>query len=67
MSREVKQSWLSTVFSTLKAILYAIPIIYEDRPDLLLLNGPGTCIPIVIAALLLQLTTSHDVKIGEIP
>ena len=51
----------------MKAILYAIPIIYEDRPDLLLLNGPGTCIPIVIAALLLQLTTSHDVKIGETP
>lgn len=62
-AREVKQSWSSTIFSTLKAILYAIPIIYEDRPDLLLLNGPGTCIPIVIAALLLQLTTSHDVKI----
>ena len=48
----------------MKAILVSIPIIFDVRPDLLLLNGPGTCIPIVIASILLQLTTNHDVKIG---
>merc|ERR1712062_328495 len=62
-AREVKQSWWTTVLSTMKAILVSIPIIFDVRPDLLLLNGPGTCIPIVIASILLQVTTNHDVKI----
>lgn len=62
-AREVKQSWKSTVLSTLRAIFHAIPIMFDLRPDLLLLNGPGTCIPLVIAAFVLQLTTNHDVKI----
>jgi beta-1,4-N-acetylglucosaminyltransferase len=62
-AREVKQSWWTTLLSTSKAIVASIPIIFDYRPDLLLLNGPGTCIPIVIAAILLQLTTNHDVKI----
>merc|ERR1712242_16322 len=62
-AREVKQSWATSVLSTLKAVIHSIPIVFDLRPDLLLLNGPGTCIPIVIAAIILQLATSHDVKI----
>ena len=61
----MKQSWSSSVFSTIKAVIQSIPIIFDLRPDLLLLNGPGTCIPLVIAAVILQLATSHDVKIGQ--
>ena len=63
--REVKQSWLSTVVSTARAIFHAIPIVFDVRPDLLLVNGPGTCIPIILASLLLQITTNHDVKLGK--
>lgn len=62
-AREVKQSWATTVISTLRAIFHAIPIAFDVRPDLLLVNGPGTCIPIILASLLLQLTTNHDVKL----
>lgn len=62
-AREVKQSWLSTVVSTARAIFHAIPIAFDVRPDLLLVNGPGTCIPIILASLLLQITTNHDVKL----
>jgi len=62
-AREVKQPWTTTVLTTVKAVVQSIPIVFDIRPDLLLLNGPGTCIPVVIAAILLQLATSHDVKI----
>ncbi len=64
-AREVKQSWSSTILSTAKAIFSSIPVVFDDRPDLLLLNGPGTCIPIVIASFCLQLFTNHDVKLGR--
>lgn len=63
-AREVKQTWSSTLLSTAKAIFASIPVVFDDRPDLLLLNGPGTCIPIVIASFCLQLFTNHDVKLG---
>jgi len=62
-AREVKQTWSSTILSTAKAIFSSIPVVFDDRPDLLLLNGPGTCIPIVIASFCLQLFTNHDVKL----
>uniref|UniRef100_H2Z789 UDP-N-acetylglucosamine transferase subunit ALG14 n=1 Tax=Ciona savignyi TaxID=51511 RepID=H2Z789_CIOSA len=53
-SREVAQSWLSTVFTTLFSFVYCIPVILKSKPDILLCNGPGTCIPICIAALIFK-------------
>ncbi|XP_006831002.1 PREDICTED: UDP-N-acetylglucosamine transferase subunit ALG14 homolog [Chrysochloris asiatica] len=52
-SREVQQSWLSTVFTTLYSMLYSFPLTFRLKPDLVLCNGPGTCLPICISALLL--------------
>ncbi|XP_004471762.1 UDP-N-acetylglucosamine transferase subunit ALG14 isoform X2 [Dasypus novemcinctus] len=52
-SREVQQSWLSTVLTTLYSMLYSLPLTYKLKPDLVLCNGPGTCVPICISALLL--------------
>ncbi|KAM6216645.1 UDP-N-acetylglucosamine transferase subunit ALG14 [Rhynchocyon petersi] len=52
-SREVRQSWLSTVFTTLYSMLYSLPMVFRLKPDLVLCNGPGTCVPICISALLL--------------
>lgn len=53
-SREVRQSYISSVFSTLRASLHAFPLVFTERPDLLLCNGPGTCIPICVAFCLLR-------------
>ncbi|XP_014668421.1 PREDICTED: UDP-N-acetylglucosamine transferase subunit ALG14 homolog [Priapulus caudatus] len=53
-SREVNQSWMSTVLSTFYACVYAIPVLLTHRPDVVLCNGPGTCIPICGAAFLLK-------------
>ncbi|XP_061525815.1 UDP-N-acetylglucosamine transferase subunit ALG14 homolog isoform X1 [Phycodurus eques] len=52
-SREVHQSWSSSVRSTLNAQFYSIPLIFRVRPDMVLCNGPGTCVPLCIAGLLL--------------
>ncbi|XP_072535775.1 UDP-N-acetylglucosamine transferase subunit ALG14 [Salminus brasiliensis] len=52
-SREVRQSWISSVLSTLYALLYSVPLVFRLRPDVVLCNGPGTCIPLCAAALLL--------------
>ncbi|XP_015356354.1 UDP-N-acetylglucosamine transferase subunit ALG14 homolog [Marmota marmota marmota] len=52
-SREVQQSWFSTVFTTLHSMWVSFPLILQVKPDLVLCNGPGTCIPICISALLL--------------
>ncbi|KAI5938256.1 UDP-N-acetylglucosamine transferase subunit ALG14 [Manis javanica] len=52
-SREVQQSWLSTVLTTLYSMCLSFPLTYRVKPDLVLCNGPGTCVPICISALLL--------------
>jgi beta-1,4-N-acetylglucosaminyltransferase len=48
-AREVGQSYLTSVFTTLRALLTAVWIAFAQRPDLLLVNGPGTCLPVVVA------------------
>ncbi|XP_046879371.1 UDP-N-acetylglucosamine transferase subunit ALG14 homolog isoform X4 [Hypomesus transpacificus] len=52
-SREVRQSWSSSVASTLNAIRFSIPLMFQLRPDMVLCNGPGTCVPLCLAGLLL--------------
>nr|XP_020464631.1 UDP-N-acetylglucosamine transferase subunit ALG14 homolog [Monopterus albus] len=52
-SREVHQSWNSSVVSTLNALRYSLPLVFRLRPDMVLCNGPGTCIPLCVAGLLL--------------
>ncbi|XP_034717818.1 UDP-N-acetylglucosamine transferase subunit ALG14 homolog isoform X1 [Etheostoma cragini] len=52
-SREVHQSWVSSVVSTLDALRYSLPLVFRLRPDMVLCNGPGTCVPLCAAGLLL--------------
>lgn len=54
-SREVRQSYASSVFSTLRATWSCVPIVWQLRPDVVLTNGPGTCVPIVAIVWLLRL------------
>lgn len=53
-SRNVHQSYLSAVFTTLKSCCECIPLVYSSRPDLIICNGPGTCVPVCLAAFLLR-------------
>lgn len=45
-SRRVGQSYITSIFTTILAILNAVPIVFNLKPQVLLLNGPGTCVPI---------------------
>lgn len=54
-SREVKQSYWTSVISTIHATLNCIPILVRVRPDLILTNGPGTCVPVCLVAFWLKI------------
>ncbi|PSN50425.1 UDP-N-acetylglucosamine transferase subunit ALG14 [Blattella germanica] len=62
-SRRVGQSYVSSVFTTLYAFLASFPIMIKSRPDLILCNGPGTCIPICAIAFLMRLLFLADTRI----
>lgn len=49
-SREVGQSFRSSVWSTLRSTWHAAAAVLSFRPDLLLTNGPGTALPLCAAA-----------------
>lgn len=54
-SREVKQSWLSTVFTTVYSTADCFLLVLRVRPQLLICNGPGTSVPICYCAFLLRI------------
>ncbi|KAM9337066.1 UDP-N-acetylglucosamine transferase subunit ALG14 [Symphorus nematophorus] len=62
-SREVHQSWSSSVLSTLNALRYSLPLVFTLRPDMVLCNGPGTCVPLCVAGLLLGILGMKKVLI----
>lgn len=49
-SRELHQSWLTTVPTTLFALVTSLPVLLRHMPDVIVCNGPGTCVPIVLTA-----------------
>ena len=53
-AREVGQSLTSSVAATGVALLSAVPLLVRIRPHLVLVNGPGTCIPICLAAFMIR-------------
>ncbi|KJE91433.1 hypothetical protein CAOG_02568 [Capsaspora owczarzaki ATCC 30864] len=62
-SREVAQSWLTSLFTTAHALLFALPMVFRVRPELVLCNGPGTCVPVCIAAKLLYILGVCDTRV----
>lgn len=53
-SREVGQSYASSIATTLYAFGFAMVLVARLRPKLLLCNGPGTCIPLCAAVFLFR-------------
>ena len=67
-SREVKQSYVTSVWTTLVALFACFSLLWRERPQLLLVNGPGTSLPVVLVAKLLstlRLTPHCDVVFFE--
>lgn len=53
-SRKVFQSYASSIYTTLKSAFDCIPLLLHSRPDLILCNGPSTCVPVCLVAFLLK-------------
>jgi beta-1,4-N-acetylglucosaminyltransferase len=47
-SREVGQSYVTSILTTVWSLIYSLGLILKIRPGLLLCNGPGTCLPIAV-------------------
>lgn len=53
-AREVHQSYTSSIFTTLYSTYKTIQLLWKIRPQLILTNGPGTCVPIIYCAFFLR-------------
>lgn len=62
-ARKVRQSYWTSVFSTVVSVGHSIPLVCRVWPDLVLCNGPGTCIPVCVVAYLLKFMGLCDVKL----
>lgn len=49
-ARHVGQAWATVPFTAARALFDAVRVVLSTMPDLILCNGPGTCLPIGVAA-----------------
>ncbi|KAF7829206.1 UDP-N-acetylglucosamine transferase subunit ALG14-like protein isoform X1 [Senna tora] len=54
-SREVGQSYITSIWTTLIAMAHALWLMIKIRPQVILCNGPGTCIPLCAIAFLFKI------------
>ncbi|PON39963.1 Oligosaccharide biosynthesis protein Alg14-like [Parasponia andersonii] len=54
-SREVGQSYITSVWTTLLALAHGLWLMIKIRPEVILCNGPGTCVPLCIIAFLFKI------------
>ena len=62
-SREVGQPLLHAVLPTLRALRATLRMLRDVRPGVLLVNGPGTCVPLCVAAFCLNYAGVTDTRI----
>ncbi|XP_075104410.1 uncharacterized protein LOC107772664 isoform X3 [Nicotiana tabacum] len=54
-SREVGQSYITSVGTTLIAMAHALWLMIKIRSEVILCNGPGTCVPLCVIAFFFKL------------
>lgn len=57
-AREVGQSYFSSAFTFLRSFFSCLRPVYSYQVDILLLNGPGTCVPVCLNHMFLQWRTN---------
>lgn len=62
-SREVKQSWISTIATTAFSLIQCTLLVLSMRPQLIICNGPGTCVPLAISAFIFRVLGIVDTRI----
>ena len=53
---QVGQSYVSSVYTSLKALMFCLLPVVTHQPQLLLVNGPGTCLPVALVTWLLHVS-----------
>lgn len=46
-SRNVGQSFITSIFTTLKAMMECVLVYFQNMPDMVISTGPGTALPII--------------------
>jgi beta-1,4-N-acetylglucosaminyltransferase len=54
-SREVGQSYLTSIATTIYSFWFAMWLVGRVRPDLVLVNGPGACVPVAMSVFFFRL------------
>ncbi|XP_063974921.1 UDP-N-acetylglucosamine transferase subunit ALG14 homolog [Diachasmimorpha longicaudata] len=54
-SRQVGQSYFTSIATTLIAFFHALRLLLSENPDLILCNGPGTGVPVCLGSLFLKI------------
>lgn len=62
-SRNVGQSFFSSIFTTLNSIFSTFPIFFQELPDIIVVNGPGVCIPPCLIAFSLKVLGLKHISI----
>ncbi|ELP94796.1 hypothetical protein EIN_246900 [Entamoeba invadens IP1] len=62
-SRNVGQSYITSVFTTIYALIMSVVLTFKLKPDVLLCNGPGTCVPVVVSCWFLNLFRTKKTKL----
>uniref|UniRef100_A0A383VRD0 UDP-N-acetylglucosamine transferase subunit ALG14 n=1 Tax=Tetradesmus obliquus TaxID=3088 RepID=A0A383VRD0_TETOB len=61
--REVGQSYITSAFTTLYSLLCAARVVLRHKPQLVLVNGPSTCVPVCAMACLYRMLALFDCRV----
>lgn len=62
-SRHVNQSYCSSILSTIYSTCMTVPVLVSFKPDVVLCNGPGTCVPVCFVAFMMRVFHCADTSI----
>ena len=62
-SRKVGQSYFTSIFTTLYSLIICFKMMFMISPEILLCNGPGTCVPVCVACWFFNLFKRKKTKI----
>jgi beta-1,4-N-acetylglucosaminyltransferase len=62
-ARDVGQSYWTSIWTTLRAQWFAFRVLQKARAQLVLCNGPGTCVPVCVAAIVARILFGVSIQI----
>ncbi|KAK9462915.1 UDP-N-acetylglucosamine transferase subunit ALG14 [Lipomyces oligophaga] len=62
-AREVGQSYITSIWTTLICLEKCISFIFDTKPDIVLCNGPGSCVMIAYACLIYKFLAVRNIRI----